>query len=95
MIKTLDITSDNPPTMGQKLKITDKAGKENTNVIQLDWVMFAAGCFFTGFAAFFATLISTYTTSYPMKKRITWSVRLSLLLIFINISCIVFIYLKS
>ncbi|RQO38047.1 hypothetical protein DBR39_14285 [Chryseobacterium sp. KBW03] len=95
VIKTLDITSDNPPSMGQKLKITDKAGEESTNVLQLDWVMFAAGCIFTGFAAFFASLISTYTTSYPMKKRMSWSVRLALLLIFINISCIVFIYLKS
>lgn len=95
VIKTLDITSDNPPAMGQKLKITDKAGEESTNALQLDWLMFAAGCFFTGFAAFFAALISTYTTSYPMKKRINWSVRLALLLLFINISCIVFIYLKS
>ncbi|WP_213280315.1 hypothetical protein [Chryseobacterium indologenes] len=93
--KTLDITSDHPPTVGQKLKITDKVGKDTTNALQLDWVMFAAGCIFTGFAAFFASLISTYTTSYPMKKRIAFSSRLALLLIFINISCIVFIYLKS
>lgn len=95
VIKTIDITSDNPPALGQKLKITDKAGAENTNAMQLDWIMFAAGCIFTGFAAFFASLISTYTTSSPMKKRISWSFKLALLLIFINISCIVFIYLKS
>ncbi|MGX5683948.1 hypothetical protein ACWKWW_05245 [Chryseobacterium cucumeris] len=95
VIKTLDITTDHPPAMGQKLKITDKVGKDSTNTLQLDWVMFAAGCIFTGFAAFFASLISTYTTSYSMKKRMTLSFRIALLLIFINISCIVFIYLKS
>ncbi|QBJ86263.1 hypothetical protein DDI74_08355 [Chryseobacterium gleum] len=95
VIKTLDITTDYPPAMGQKSKITDKVGKDSTNTLQLDWVMFAAGCIFTGFAAFFASLISTYTTSYSMKKRMTLSFRIALLLIFINISCIVFIYLKS
>ncbi|WP_131705347.1 hypothetical protein [Chryseobacterium sp. BLS98] len=95
IVKTLDITSNNPPELGEKIKITDAKDRDTTNAVELDWIMFAAGCFFTGIAAFFAALLSTYSTPYPMKKRVAWSLGAGAALTLINIFCIVFIYLKQ
>ncbi|MET3036291.1 hypothetical protein ABXT08_09330 [Chryseobacterium sp. NRRL B-14859] len=95
VVKTLDITSDTPPDTGKKLKVTDQKNQKNTNALELDWVMFAAGCIFTGVAAFFAALIGTYATPYPMRKRLMWSISSGIGLILINIFCVLFIYLKS
>ncbi|MGG5208455.1 hypothetical protein ACQWU4_05870 [Chryseobacterium sp. MIQD13] len=95
IVKTLDITSNNPPGLGEKIKITDAKDRDSTNAVELDWIMFAAGCVFTGVAALFAVLLSTYSTSYSMKKRVVWSLGAGAALTLINIFCIVFIYLKQ
>ncbi|MCT2561537.1 hypothetical protein [Chryseobacterium herbae] len=95
IVKTLDITSNDPPALGEKVKITDAGNQDSTNAVELDWIMLAAGGVFTGVAAFFATLLATYGTSSVMKKRLRWSLRAGLVLILINVLCIVFIYLKQ
>ncbi|KFF18533.1 hypothetical protein [Chryseobacterium sp. JM1] len=95
IVKTLDITSNDPPVLGEKVKVTDTENQENTNSIELDWVMLAAGGVFTGVAAFFAALLGTYGTSDSMKKRLRWSLRAGLVLILINLLCVIFIYLKQ
>lgn len=95
IVKTLDITSNNPPALGEKIKITDAGNQDNTNALQLDWIMLGAGGIFTGVAAFFAVLLATYSSSYGMKKRIMWSLGAALALTLINVFCLVFIYLKQ
>ncbi|MGK6342714.1 hypothetical protein ACMGDK_10770 [Chryseobacterium sp. DT-3] len=95
VIKTLDITSNNPPELGEKIKITDAENRDHTNAVELDWIMFAVGCVFTGVAAFFGTLLSTYSTPYSMKKRVMWSLGVGAMITLINVFCIVFIYLKQ
>jgi hypothetical protein len=52
IIKPLDITSNNPPAIGQRLKITDKKSQDYANTIDLNWIMFILGCVFTSVAAF-------------------------------------------
>ena len=95
MVKTLDITSNDPPVLGEKVKITDAENQQNTNAVELDWVMLAAGGIFTGVAAFLAALLATYGASDSMKKRLRWSLRAGLVLILINLLCVIFIYLKQ
>ncbi|MGN7759277.1 hypothetical protein ACTJIV_17530 [Chryseobacterium sp. 22532] len=95
VVKTLDITSNNPPELGEKIKITDAENKDSTNAVELDWIVLAGGGVFTGVAAFFAALLATYGTSYNMKKRVKWSLGVGLALTLINVCCILFIYLKQ
>ncbi|WP_435524726.1 hypothetical protein [Chryseobacterium indoltheticum] len=55
MTKKLDITSDKPLKVGEKVKITDNTEVSNANTLQLDWFVFLGGSLLTGVAAFFLT----------------------------------------
>lgn len=94
VIKTLDITNNHPPAIGQVLKITDSEVNENANSIQLDWIMLVFGCIFTGLAAFFACLLTTYIRNDTLKKRITYSLYGALVIIVLNAGCILLMVLK-
>lgn len=88
VIKTLDITDDHPPAIGQTLKITANEANEAANSIELDWVMFVFGSVFTGLAAFFACLLTTYIKNDPFKKRIIFSLYGACFIIVLNAGCI-------
>lgn len=94
VIKILDITDDHPPAIGETIKITDSETAKEANSIELDWIMLVFGCVFTGLAAFFACLLSTYTKNETLKKRITLSFYGALLVILLNAGCILLIGLK-
>ncbi|WP_292010442.1 hypothetical protein, partial [Chryseobacterium sp.] len=83
------ITSNSPPLIGEKIKITDNADNERANSLQVDWIMLILGCVFTGISIFIAVLISTYITHYTMKKRVLLSLGLGLIISLINGMCIV------
>lgn len=94
VIKTLDITDDHPPAIGQTLRITDKEANENANSIELDWIMLISGCVFIGFTAFFACLITTYIKNETFKERIILSLYGALVIIVLNAGCILLMILK-
>ncbi|MBP2616364.1 hypothetical protein [Chryseobacterium jejuense] len=94
VIKTLDITDDHPPAIGQTLKITDSETSEEANSIELDWIMLVFGCVFTGLGAFFACLLTTYIKNETFKKRITLSLYGALVIIVLNAGCILLMVLK-
>lgn len=94
VIKTLDITDDHPPTIGQTLKITDTEFNENANSIELDWIMLIFGCVFIGLATFFACLLTTYIKNDAFKKRVTFSLYGALAIIVLNAGCILMMVFK-
>ncbi|BAP32890.1 uncharacterized protein CHSO_3853 [Chryseobacterium sp. StRB126] len=94
VIKTLDITDDHPFAIGQILKITDNEANENANSIELDWIMLIFGCVFTGLAAFFACLLTTYIKNDTFRKRIAFSLYGALFIIVLNAGCILLMILK-
>ncbi|WP_336958539.1 hypothetical protein [Chryseobacterium contaminans] len=94
VIKTLDITNDHPPAIGQTLKITDNETNEAANGIELDWIMSVFGCIFTGLAAFFACLLTTYIKNDTFKKRIVFSLYAALFMVVLNVGCILLMVFK-
>ncbi|RTZ45953.1 hypothetical protein EJ377_14795 [Chryseobacterium arthrosphaerae] len=52
MIKTVDITGNQPLAIGQQLKITDGGSKDSANSIELDWILLIFGGVFTGATTF-------------------------------------------
>ncbi|OCA79233.1 hypothetical protein BBH99_19525 [Chryseobacterium contaminans] len=94
VIKTLDITNDHPPAIGQTLKITDNETNEAANGIELDWIMSVFGCIFTGLAAFFACLFTTYIKNDTFKKRIVFSLYAALFMAVLNVGCILLMVFK-
>lgn len=95
VIKTVDITDNEPPAIGTSLKITDKESKESANATEVDGIMFIFGCIFTGLGAFFTCLLSTYATQYTFKRRIRLSVYCGLAMLVLNIVCIILIGMKQ
>lgn len=95
MIKTLDLTDNHPPAIGQTLKITDTKTSEKANSIELDWIMLAFGSIFTGLSAFFACLLTTYIQNETFKKRIGISLYGAFVILILNGGCILLIWLKS
>ncbi|WP_312305498.1 hypothetical protein [Chryseobacterium sp.] len=95
VIKTVDITDNQPPAIGQRLKITAGASKDSANSIELNWVFFIFGGVFTGITAFFASLLATYSTKLTFKRRLTISLYIAGVIVLINITCIILIYLKQ
>lgn len=94
IIKTLDLTDNNPPAIGQTLKITATEISQNANSIELNWIMFALGSVFTGLSAFFACLLTTYIQNITFKKRVGISLYGALVILVLNGACIVLIWLK-
>lgn len=94
VIKTLDITNDHPPAIGQTLKITDNETNEAANGIELDWIMSVFGCIFTGLAAFFACLLTTYIKNDTFKKRIVFSLYAAIFMTVLNVGCILLMVFK-
>ncbi|MBL1219992.1 hypothetical protein JET18_04030 [Chryseobacterium sp. L7] len=95
IIKTVDMTSNHPPAPGQYIKITDRTSRESANAVELNWIVFIFGGIFTGIAAFFALLISSYITECTLKKRITLSLYGAFILCLLNISCVMLIWFKQ
>ncbi|RTZ49615.1 hypothetical protein EJ377_04205 [Chryseobacterium arthrosphaerae] len=52
VIKTVDITGNQPLAIGQQLKITDGGSKDSANSIELDWILLIFGGVFTGATTF-------------------------------------------
>lgn len=94
IVKTLDLTDNNPPAIGEVLQITDSEIRERANRIELDWIMFAFGSVFTGITAFFACLLTTYIHNETFKKRISISLYGAFITLVVNGTCILLIYLK-
>ncbi|WP_347217135.1 hypothetical protein [Chryseobacterium sp.] len=94
VIKTLDITDNHPPAIGQTLRITDSVTRERANRIELNWIMLAFGCAFTGLAAFFTCLLTTYIKNETLKKRISLSLYGALVILALNAGCVLLIWLK-
>lgn len=93
-IRTLDLTGNNPPAIGQTLNITATETGKNANSIELNWIMFAFGSVFTGVTAFFACLLITYIQNTTFKKRIGISLYGALAILILNIACILLIWLQ-
>lgn len=94
VVKTLDLTDNHPPAIGQTLTITDHETSEKANRIELNWIMLAFGCVFIGLAAFFTCLLTTYIQNEPLKKRIAISLYGSFAILVLNAGCILLIVLK-
>ncbi|PIF46910.1 hypothetical protein CLU96_3956 [Chryseobacterium sp. 52] len=95
IIKTVDLTSNHPPSIGQKLPITDKNTRGSANTIDINGMMFIIGGVFTGIAAFFASLISTYVTQYTFRKRIALSLYAALIIGILNGTCTLIMYFRQ
>lgn len=93
--KTLDMTSNHPPEIGEKVKITDSENNGSSNAIELNWILFIFGSILIGLCGFFAALLSTFITDYAMKRRLLLSAGFGFFLVIINLSCILFIYSKQ
>lgn len=92
IIKTLDITSRKPFKIGEKVKLSDNLKKNRANTESLNWGIFILGGFFTGIAAFFLTLLSSYISIYSLKKRINLSIIVGISIIFVNLFCVIILY---
>lgn len=94
VVKTLDLTDNHPPAIGQTLKITDRKMSKEANRIEINWIMLAFGSVFIGLAAFFTCLLTTYIKNESLKKRITISLYGSFIIIVLNAGCILLIVFK-
>ncbi|MFN1215380.1 hypothetical protein ACKW6Q_00210 [Chryseobacterium kwangjuense] len=94
VIKTLDFTANNPLKTGEKVKITDNSSRTSANALDINPVMLLFADIFTGVAAFFTSLLSTYITGFALKKRIKISIYFALGIMIVNIVCIGLLYLK-
>jgi hypothetical protein len=74
-VKTLDITDDHPPAIGQVIKITDREISKEVNSIELNWIMLIFGCVFTGLSAFFACLLTSFIHNETLKSGSIFSIR--------------------
>lgn len=95
IIKTVDITSDSPFSIGETIMITDSTSQDNANILELNWIMLIFLTLFTATGAFFSSLIFTFLKDLTMKKRISYSLYVAGFMIFINLICIVSLCLKS
>ncbi|MGG7551266.1 hypothetical protein ACQ7CX_11655 [Chryseobacterium arthrosphaerae] len=95
VIKTVDITGNQPLAIGQQLKITDGGSKDSANSIELDWILLIFGGVFTGATTFFASLLATYSTKLTFKRRLTLSSYITGVIVLINIMGVILIYLKQ
>ncbi|AZB27334.1 hypothetical protein [Chryseobacterium bernardetii] len=94
VVKTLDITDDHPPAIGQVIKITDREISKEVNSIELNWIMLIFGCVFTGLSAFFACLLTSFIHNETLKKRINFSLYGAFFIIILNAGCILLMGLK-
>lgn len=95
IIKTLDLTSNSPFSIGKTIIITDSDSQDNANTLDLNWIMLLLLAIFTGIGAFFSSLIFTFSKDLMMKKRIHYSSYIAVGMIFINAVCILLLYMKS
>lgn len=94
IIKTVDITSDSPFSIGDTMMITDSTSQNNANVLDLNWIMLLFLTLFTAIGVFFSSLIFTFSKDFTMKKRMHYSLYVAVFIIFINSVCIISLYLK-
>ncbi|KMQ65437.1 hypothetical protein ACM46_05945 [Chryseobacterium angstadtii] len=94
VFKTLDFTTNTPLKTGEKVKITDTSSRTSANALDIDPIMLLFAGVFTGVAAFFTSLLSTYITVFALKKRIRISIYFALGIMIVNGVCIGLLYLK-
>ncbi|MFC4144145.1 hypothetical protein ACFOWC_17455 [Pedobacter mendelii] len=95
LIKTVNATSNHPPKIGQKVKITHRKDSLNANAIELDWIVLLGGTLFSGVAMFFLYLLSSYIGNFAFRKRIRNALYLGAILAAINLCCIIIIFLRQ
>lgn len=92
--KILDLTSNRPPEIGQKITITDSVYRETGNTTDIDWGMFGMGSVLSGLSGFFSAMLLLFTGNRNMKNRITTGFIFGVLLVAVNLLCMLTIVYK-
>lgn len=93
--KTLDLTSNEPLALGEKIKITDSDSQASANALDVNWIMLLAASVFTGVAGFFASLLTLYISNYDLKKKVRLSRRFAVGLLVLNSAGVLLLHLKT
>lgn len=92
--KILDLTSNRPPEIGQKITITDSVSRETGNTMDIDWAMLGMGSLLSGVSGFFSALLLLFIGNRNLKNRITTGFVFGVLLVAVNLLCMLIIVYK-